>query len=86
MPDEIPQKKKHTRLIILEVASDSQDAVDEFAADALEAFKVMPEAIALPPGIELGGFYVVDAETDEEIDYDIEEDEGDEWKESEAKP
>ena len=51
MPDEIPQKKKHTRLIILEVASDSQDAVDEFAADALEAFKVMPEAIALPPGI-----------------------------------
>ena len=62
--------KKFVRLVTIELASYDVDELDEIAGDMLEALKVLPEAVALPAGVELAGFAVIDPETDEEIVYD----------------
>ena len=94
MPDETPPpapvSKKYTRQITLEITSDDEEALDEIAGDMKAAIMVMPEAIALPPGIELSGFYVTDPATGEEIVYDEDEggdeDDGDDEPDTPANP
>ncbi len=69
MPEIPHAPKKHVRLITIEVESVDDAALDEFSADILEMLRTMPDLIGVPPELKLSGIYVVDPDTNEEIDY-----------------